>query len=213
MKIFYLLPVMLAASAEAFVPLQAARSPSVTQLGMGWMDNFNFRPMHGHGSGEKKLGEIYREEQAVLQERKKQGYTKDSLKKKYKKREGNKSFLEDFFSHPFHGHGSGEDESELDSMYAAQQQVLYERREYYGNKDKLRKKYSRVGEDHIKDIPLHQHDPKVLNQKEDEAMYVDDDQNDNKAQISRFRSSRNSTSSSRKCRQARPFYCILFFLK
>jgi len=136
------------------------------------MDKLNFRPMHGHGSGEKKLGEIYREEQAVLKDRKAH-YTKDALKKKYKKK-GGKNFLEDFFSHPFHAQGSGQSESELDAMYAAQQQVLYERREYLGNKDKLRKKYSKLNEDHLKDIPLHKHDPKLLNQKEDEAMYVDD---------------------------------------
>lgn len=179
MKILYLLSFL--AASEAFSPgapsSQPRRRPAATtktatatELRMGWMDDM-FKPVHGHGSGEKQLDQIYREEQAVLKDRK-EHYNKNEMKKKYKKKQG--SFLEDFFSNPFHGQGSDHDERDYDEMYRAQQQVLYERREYLGNKDKLRKKYSRIGEDHIKDIPLHPHDPKRLNQKEDDAMYVDE---------------------------------------
>ena len=141
---------------------------------MGWLDDINFRPIHGHGSGEKKLGEIYRDEKELLQDRQKH-YSKDSLKKKYRPPPKNRKrgFLEEIFSHPFHAQGSSRKESELDAMYAAQQQLLYERREYVGNKDALRKKYSHIKENHLKDIPVHKHDPKLLNQKEDDAMYID----------------------------------------
>jgi len=176
MKILYLLIVSLAVASHAFVPgpTTTTTTTTTTELAMGWMDNVQdmFKPMHGHGSGEKKLGEIYKEEQALLKDRQ-QHYNKDVLKKKYKQQPGG-NFLQEFFSHPFHAQGSRHDESQLDEMYAAQQQVLYERREYLGNKDQLRRKYSHVNEDHLKDIPTHPHDPARLNKKEDEAMYVDD---------------------------------------
>jgi len=178
MKIVSLLSIL--AAAQAFVPSHENAVLSKTQL-QGWMDNFNFKPIHGHGSGENKLGQIFREEQALLKDRK-EHYNKDTMRKKYKKQNTSAGFLQDFFSHPFHAQGSSHDESELDAMYEAQQQVLYERREYFGNKDKLRQKYSRHV-DHLKDIPLHQHDPKRLNEKEDDAMYVDENYNEKQFEI------------------------------
>jgi hypothetical protein len=74
---------------------------------------------------------------------------------------------------PLHGHGSGENDKE--EMYEEQQKMLYNRREYYGNKDMLKKKYKQTGVDHLKDIKAISHDPADLNTKEDDAMYVDDD--------------------------------------
>jgi hypothetical protein len=43
-------------------------------------------------------------------------------------------------------------------MFAAQLQLLYERREYSGNKDTLKKKYQ-ASKNHLKDIPVHKFDP------------------------------------------------------
>ena len=92
-----------------------------------------------------------------------------------KKKKKNKQFdfLYDFFSHPFHAQGSSHNENELDDMYKTQQAVLSARRAGF-NKDKLRRKYSHVNEDHLKDIPLHKHDPAFKNKQEDDAMYVDE---------------------------------------
>lgn len=92
-----------------------------------------------------------------------------------KKKKGNASFLDDFFSHPFHAQGSSHSNSELEGMYEVQKQVLEARKKDGISRDKLKRKYSRINEDHLKDIPLHKHDPALLNQKEDDAMYVDED--------------------------------------
>jgi hypothetical protein len=157
----------------AFVPhLRMHSALASTRLEMGWLENINFRSIHGHGSGEKELAKIYEDEKELLKDRKKH-FSKAAMKTKYNKTV-QKGFLEDFFSHPFHAQGSSHKESDLDAMFAAQQQVLYERREYFGNKQMLRKKYSHMKNDHLKDIPVHKHDPKLLNQKEDDAMYIDE---------------------------------------
>lgn len=145
-------------------------------------------PFHGNGSGKNKLGRIFQEEQDLLHERQLR-YRKDQLKKKYSHTRamtdndqrmnsprGN-NWLENFLSHPFHMHGSGE--HDYDDMFQAQQQVLYERRLYYGNKDMLRQKYKTPAtapqhKNHISDIPLHRFDPATLNKKEDNDMYNDE---------------------------------------
>jgi hypothetical protein len=57
-------------------------------------------------------------------------------------------------------------------MFAAQLQLLYERREYSGNKYTLKTKYQ-ASKNHLKDIPVHKFDHAVLNKKEDDAMHVD----------------------------------------
>jgi hypothetical protein len=57
-------------------------------------------------------------------------------------------------------------------MFAAQLQLLYERREYSGNKDTLKTKYQE-SKNRLKDIPVHKFDHAVLNKKEDDAMHVD----------------------------------------
>jgi hypothetical protein len=139
------------------------------------------QPKHGHGSGEKELGKMFKEEQDLLKDRKLH-YRKDQLKKKYSaqgttsssttKQGTSPSWLETMISRPFHAHGSGE--TKFDDMYKAQQQVLYERREYYGNKDMLRKKYSHLDQDHLRDISSIKDDPKLKNQREDDAMYIDE---------------------------------------
>lgn len=142
------------------------KNKKTTNLWDDWVQDMFQRPLHGHGTGANKLGTIYKEELAVLEDRKKH-YRKDQLHDKYaakNKNNQNKSWLDDILSHPFHGRGSGQDK--MDKMYQAQQQVLYERREYYGNKAQLRKKYSQHV-DHLKDIPVHPDDPAMLNQKED----------------------------------------------
>jgi hypothetical protein len=79
-------------------------------------------------------------------------------------------WIEKLISNPLQFHGSGE--THLDEMYQSQQALLAERRKIYG-KDSLKSKYHAVGEDHLRDISTIAHDPKMLNQKEDDAMYVD----------------------------------------
>ena len=175
MKLVFLLS--LGMTSLAFAPFhhETNRQTALlnTKPAMGWTDAW-FRPIHGHGSGENQLGEIYEAEQEVLKERKRH-FGKSILKKKYQNRATTsnslQNTLEDFFSHPFHGHGSSHRQSDLNAMFRAQQQVLYERREYSGNKDMLHRKYHRAGENHLKDIALHKHDPALLNKKEDDAMY------------------------------------------
>lgn len=123
-----------------------------------------FRPVHGFGSGRKQLDQIFDAEQNVLRDRKAH-YQKTQLKDKYSPTH---SWINKLLS-PFHMHGSGE--TKLDDMYQAQQKILYERREYYGNKKMLHDKY-RDHKDHLRDIKVHPFDPAVLNKKEDDAMYT-----------------------------------------
>jgi ABC-type transport system substrate-binding protein len=124
-----------------------------------------FRPFHGHGTGETHMKEMADEERALMKDR--QHYRKNDLKKKY----GKESWVDSLINHPLHGHGSGE--NKLDEMYKAQQQLLYERREYYGNKDMLKKKYHSFQVDHHNEIKTIKDDPKMLNKKEDDAMWID----------------------------------------
>lgn len=89
------------------------------------------------------------------------------------KKTGTALWLDKFFSHPMHGHGT--DEHSLDDMYDAQQQVLQERRKLFGNgHDAMQKKYSNPSVDHLRDIPTHEHNPAMLNKAEDDAMYIDE---------------------------------------
>jgi hypothetical protein len=132
-----------------------------------------FKPIHGHGSGEKDLDALFKAEQEVLKERQ-EHYRKDQMKKKYAP---SKNWMDQLFQ-PFHAHGSAMDDStggedRFNDMMRAQQQILYERREYYGNKDQLKKKYQK-NQKHLQDIPVHKYDPKVLNQKEDDDMWIDE---------------------------------------
>ena len=90
------------------------------------------------------------------------------LSVKQAKKKASSSWLDSFLDFkPFHGHGSGEHQEQ--AMYAEQQSVLKERR-----KMELKKKYKNPQVDHLKDIPVHQHDPAMLNKMEDDAMYVDE---------------------------------------
>ena len=98
--------------------------------------------------------------------------TATSEPKKRKKKSDD--WISNVFKEAFHGHGSAE--NELDEMYEAQQKMLQERRKLFGSDghDRMHAKYQDVGVDHLRDIPLHEHDPATLNQMEDDAMYVDD---------------------------------------
>lgn len=137
-----------------------------TALRMSFLDNI-FKPMHGAGTERGHEKEYWDAQQDLLHERR-DHYSKKDLKKKYAPK---KNWLENML-HPYHGHGSGEDV--LDEIYANQQKILYERREYYGNKDMLKKKYRNPEADHHGEIKTIAHDPKKLNEQEDAAMYVDD---------------------------------------
>jgi hypothetical protein len=163
--------VALFSAASAFAPTVKHAGAIVTELRMGFFEDLFNKPIHGHGSGEKKLGAIYKEEQDLLKDRR-EHYRKDQLKKKYSAKKKN-SWIDDMLSHPFHAQGSSHNEEEFDDMYKAQQQLLYERREYYGNRDMLKKKYAK-SKNHLQDIPVHQYDPAVLNKKEDDAMWIDE---------------------------------------
>lgn len=151
-----------------FHPVVLAKHPvTKTALQMGMLDNM-FKPFHGHGTGEGHFEEMMAEERAVLKERKKRHLNKKDLKAKYHEKEG---WVERLL-HTFHGHGSGE--NDLDDMYKAQQQVLYERREYSGNKKKLRNKYKDYNKEHHSEVTTVAFDPADLNKAEDDAMYIDD---------------------------------------
>lgn len=169
MKMKLLTCVLVVTSVGAFAPAPSRQSTMV-ELNMGLFDNM-FKPIHGHGSGEKQLEEAFREEQNVLKDRKAH-YQKKQLKKKYKKSD---NWLMNMFAEPLHGHGSGEDD--LEEIFKAQQQVLYERREYFGNKDALKKKYKNFNQSHLGEIKVHEVDPAEQNKKEDKAMYIDEGYN------------------------------------
>lgn len=152
-------------SKAGFAPNTGLQSCSSTAIQMGFFDDL-FRPVHGHGTGEKKLGKIFKEEKELQKERKSH-FQKKQLKEKYSKKG---SWVEQMIKNPLHFHGSGEDK--LDDMYKEQQKVLYDRREYTGNKDMLKRKYKDTSTDHLNEIKLIDHDPADLNREEDEAMYV-----------------------------------------
>ena len=163
-----LLTVSAAISVAGFAPRNAEKRVA-TAIQMGLLDKM-FQPIHGHGTGEGHYEEMMAEEQAVLKERKRRHLNKKDLKAKYHKNEG---WIESML-HTFHGHGSGE--NDLDEMYKTQQKVLYERREYEGNKKKLRNKYKDFKQDHHHEVKTVAHDPAALNKAEDDAMYVDETQ-------------------------------------
>lgn len=97
---------------------------------------------------------------------KKAAVTKKETKKK------SDDWIKNMFS-PVHGGGSAK-ENDLDDIYADQQRILAERRKHFDSKT-LHNKYKTVGQDHLRDIKTIAHDPKMLNQKEDDAMYIDQD--------------------------------------
>ena len=93
---------------------------------------------------------------------------------KKKKSKKSDDWIYNFFKAPMHGHGSAE--NDLEDMYQAQQEMLEERRQLFG-RDGMRAKYKDHTVGHLDEIPLHEHDPALLNQKEDDAMYVDENDN------------------------------------
>lgn len=86
------------------------------------------------------------------------------------KKKSNNKWIEHFFGAAMHGHGS--EEGHLDELYEAQQQLLHDRQQTYGSDGHkmMRDKYHHD----LKDIPTIDHDPAVLNEKEDDAMYFDE---------------------------------------
>jgi len=189
MKILALLLVVVPLSGVAgFQSIASSRGGRLavetsTSLWMGWLDNM-FKPVHGHPGQfqEQDLDEMYNDQQKVLHDRHAHHLDKPHLKKKYRKQQG--SWIESMFQEPIHGAGSADD-GELDDMWEAQQELLYKRREYGKNKDQLKKKYWHKKPE-VQEKERHQYnaawehshlkgDPKMLNQKEDNAMYVDEE--------------------------------------
>eukprot|EP00977_Amphora_coffeiformis_P013544 scaffold3576_cov170-Amphora_coffeaeformis.AAC.26 len=89
-----------------------------------------------------------------------------AVKEPEKKKKKSDDWIKNMFS-PVHGGGSA-NEHDLDSMYAAQQALLADRRKNFDQKS-LKSKYKKVGQDHLRDIPTIAHDPKLLNKKEDDV--------------------------------------------
>lgn len=97
---------------------------------------------------------------------------KESFSKKDQERD---AWIGSFFNNfnPIHGHGSGE--SDLEEIKRTQKEILQDRKKHFGEKDALKKKYENPNLDHHDEITVHEHDPALLNQKEDDAMYFDED--------------------------------------
>jgi hypothetical protein len=75
---------VLVASTDAFQPLPATNNRVVVSSTKLY-GLFDFKPFHGHGSGESELDEQWEVQQAILRARK--GHVdKDHLKAKYKKK-------------------------------------------------------------------------------------------------------------------------------
>lgn len=109
----------------------------------------------------------------VVKEEEASQFSVHAAKKRGSNKTGTAEWLGNFFSHPIHGHGS--DELSLEDMYETQQNVLAERRKLFGDgHTAMKNKYRNPSVDHLRDIATHDYDPATLNQKEDEAMYVDE---------------------------------------
>jgi hypothetical protein len=146
----------------------------------GWLDNM-FKPIHGHPGGlrEDDLDELYKDQQKLLKARKEHHIDKEHLHQKYGRKEG----IIESFLHPIHGRGSASS-TDLSEMWEAQQALLYKRREYGKTHQKLKSKYyskpheqleaQRHAENMEWEKSHRNGDPKLLNQKEDDAMYVED---------------------------------------
>jgi hypothetical protein len=98
--------------------------------------------------------------------------TSSSSTEKETKKKSSDKWIENMFKAPLHGHGSAE--KDLEDMYAAQQNLLKERRQLFGESGAMRNKYQDPKVDHLRDIQVHRHDPAMLNKKEDDAMYFGD---------------------------------------
>lgn len=84
MKPFAIVLCFLVAATIAFQPLPAANN-RVVESSTKIYGLFDFKPFHGHGSGESNLDEQWEVQQAILRARK--GHVdKDHLKAKYKPR-------------------------------------------------------------------------------------------------------------------------------
>ena len=139
--------------AEAFSPQQHSSSPTrvvTTALSMGWFDT----------TGKKKATSSRSAAGSVAK------------KKETTNKKKSDDWIKNMFS-PVHGGGSAK-EKDLDAIYETQQRILADRRKHLDSKT-LKSKYKSVGQDHLRDIDTIKYDPKALNQKEDDAMYIDQD--------------------------------------
>jgi hypothetical protein len=138
-----ILSLVLVAYAAAFAP-QQQRLKSSSALDMGMFDNM---------FSKKKAAAPTAVPQA-----------KNSSRKK-------KNWVDNMFTEPIHGHGS--DEDKIKEMYEEQQAMLHNRQSLFGS-DQMKKKYKGTKKDHLSEIETIDFDPKNLNKKEDDAMYVDE---------------------------------------
>jgi hypothetical protein len=163
-----------------FAPKPSAQAAASSTRLCGWFDGV-FKPIHGHPGNvrEEDLDSMYEDQQKLLKARKDHHIDKGHLHQKYGRKEG---FIESLL-HPVHGRGSATS-SDLDDMWRAQQELMYMRREYGKNHQKLKNKYYQKSHEqlenqrHAENVEWEKRhckgDPRLLNQKEDEAMYVDD---------------------------------------
>jgi len=182
----------LAASLFAFLSLAGVRGfhvqpshshQSPSALRMGFFDQLFSKPVHGHPGRlkEEDLDALYKDQQVLKKERQAHHVDKPHLKQKYARKKEN--WLEQML-HPIHGSGSATEE-DLDDIYKQQQALLYMRREYGKSKSLLKKKYwhkspsQQEAQRHVENVAWEKthkkDDPKLLNQKEDDAMYIDED--------------------------------------
>ena len=138
-KSWALLCLAAVSAVDGFSPSQVSVRAVSTALSMGWFDNKK--------GGSKETGAI-----------------KEQVTQKKKKK--NDDWIKNMFS-PVHGGGSA-NEKDLNSMYATQQALLADRRKHLDQKT-LKSKYKKAGQDHLRDIPTIDHDPKMLNKKEDDV--------------------------------------------
>jgi hypothetical protein len=168
----------------AFVAKPTAQPALSTTRLSGWLDNM-FKPIHGHPGQlrEEDLDEIYKDQQKLLKARREHHLDKEHLHQKYGRKE---SFIESFL-HPIQGRGTASS-TDLSDMWEAQQELLYKRREYGKNHQKLKSKYFSKSHEQLEaqrhaenmewEKSHHNGDPRLLNQKEDDAMYVEESTND-----------------------------------
>lgn len=178
MKLF--LVAILSVSCLGFTPKPNGQAQVSSTRLAGWLDNM-FKPIHGHPGRlrEEDLDEIYKDQQKLIKARKDHHIDKQHLHQKYGRKEG---FIE-WLLHPVHGRGSATT-SELDEMWKAQQELLYMRREYGKTHQQLKNKYYHKSHEqleaqrHRENVEWENNhlkgDPRLLNKKEDDAMYVDE---------------------------------------
>eukprot|EP00980_Cylindrotheca_fusiformis_P013853 scaffold3596_cov126-Cylindrotheca_fusiformis.AAC.11 len=160
MKLFPLALVIATASSFAPQPVDRSRTSMAANKVPGFLEGiFNKK----NANSDNVVSNSATTGSSVEMKKKQQQHKK-------KKQTATEFFITDFFNNfePLHGKGSGE--KELEEMKKTQDQILSERRTL----DSLKDKYRNTELDHHGEIPMIAFDPKDLNQKEDDAMYVDE---------------------------------------